>query len=989
MARPRKGKTDAPAEPTTSDETLIVWAGKRAPWACDALRRHATSAGFDLSPEDRAAITERVRYAAGFESEEVPVCEPLAANHMKGAGASAARTVLCSLGPVKHLNRLAADQKMRFATDGLTVIFGDNGSGKSGYARIGKKMCRSLSKDDLLGNVFVEGPKPPAEILVRYKVEGASITEESWIDGTPTPPPLATIAVFDSTNARLYVDKQNRISYLPREVSLLQQHGEHCVEMDTAFKAELTAIQKRIKVPLPTGYSPGGHIAKLLLLLDPKQTELPTADEIRELAEAQDGEQAELQRLERNLANDPAELAKRNRRFKILLEQYANQFEAAALALSQESASSLITKRSSVFTTAETANLAATERFAGLPLNNGIGSDPWRQMYEYAKAFAQANDAGDGKLPDEIGDACALCQEPLTGNAAARVRSFNDFVTGEATKAADAARQSLSEAVQAVRSVQLQTKAQAELAFGDYAAMSEARKGLAGDIAAYCERAIKRRDALAKAATEDGGFEGVPALEGGLSEKIATDITALDDEAAEFDKAAADDSARASERAKLDKLRDRKKLTDELATILQRLDDLQAIGKLKKCCDEVSTMGISRQITTLRRSLIMNGLRQGIEAEIRALDLSHIPFEINDRSDEGQSLFGVDLKSASGVPNAKVLSEGEQRALALACFLAEAATSGSKHGLIIDDPVSSLDQGRIRRVAGRIVGEAAAGKQVVVFTHNILFYHELMDAAARQSPQVPVLRNFISKTETEGFGLVSETEEPWILLPVTKRIQILRKRLKGAIADDKAEPASPLLDQTTHCGSTSMSMTAGPLRSSRSGLLIRRLIDLAARLPCPHVACARSRSGSVCRRGPSGRRSSSRPCGSRRRAGPDRSAYSDRGWLRCGRPPGPQRARSPAYRRAEPTPNIREHVRRECQHRPARRQGRPWRRLQQHRRRAPPTSPQQRPGRAREWRASPSRPTGLHRRRRRHLCRLQCPHLLRPSIRPRRSRTRR
>ena len=778
MARPRKSTKDTSADPAGPDENLIVWAGKRAPWAQDALRRHATSAGFALSAKDKAAIVERVRHVAGFEAKKAPACEALAAEHLRGTTASDPRTLLHSLGPVKHLNRLASGQRMRFASDGLTVVFGDNGSGKSGYARVAKKMCRSLSTDDLLGNVFEDGPKPPAEVVVRYQVEDGPIAEEAWTDGTPTPSALANVSVFDSANARLYVDKQNRISYLPREISLLQEHGEHCAEMDAGFKAELAAIQKRIKVPLPTGYSQGGEVAKLLLRLDPKLSQLPTAGEIRALAKAKEGDADALQRLERELANDPAELARRNRRFKVQLEQYADQLKVAATALSSENAASLKAKRISVSTTAEAASLAAAERFASVPLNKEIGSDPWRQMYEYAKTFAQANGAGAGKLPDSVGDPCALCQEPLTEDAAVRVKSFNDFVAGEATKVADAARQLLSEAVQTVRKVRIPTKAQVDLALGDYAAANKARKGLAADIAASCDATIKRRDALLNAATDSGDFDRVPSLDVGILERIATDAAALETEAVEFDRAAKDNSARALERAKLSALRDRKKLSEDLATVLQRLDDLQAIGKLKKCCDEVSTMAISRQITTLRRNLVMKGLRKGLEAEIKALDLLHVPFEISDRSDEGQSLFRVDLKSVSSVANAKVLSEGEQRALGLACFLAEAATSGSKHGLIIDDPVSSLDHGRIRRVAIRVVAEAAAGKQVVVFTHNILFYHELIDAAARQSPQVPVLRNFISKTEADGFGLVSEADEPWILLPVTKRIQVLRERLK-------------------------------------------------------------------------------------------------------------------------------------------------------------------------------------------------------------------
>jgi energy-coupling factor transporter ATP-binding protein EcfA2 len=778
MSRLPRAKSAVPAERATADETLISWAGKRPPWARDALRRHATSAGYALSAEDKAAITERVRHAAGFELQDIPACEPLAPEHVKATATTETRTLLCSLGPAKHLNRLAADQQMRFALDGLTVIFGDNGSGKSGYARVAKKMCRSLSKDDLLGNVFADGPNAPAEIMVRYQTDNASVTEITWTDGSPTPPPFANIAVFDAANARLYVDRQNRISYLPTEISLLQQHGEHCAEMDGIFKAEIAAVQKRVKVPLPGGYSAGGEIAKLLSRLDPKPTMLPTVDEIKGLAEPQNGDETELQRLQRDLANDPAELARRSRRFKTLLEQYANQFTVAEKALSSQKMTDLEEKYSIARTTAEAAALAATELFASAPLNQGIGSDPWRHMFEYAKAFARVNGASGDKLPDEIGSPCSLCQEPLTEAGAARIKSFNDFVTGEATRAADAARESLDGAIKAIHAAQIPSKSQAELALAEFGAINEARKALASEIAARCDALIKRRNALLAAAT-DGNFEPITTLDNGVCDKIAADVAALDTEAMAYDQATADDGARASERAKLDKLRDRKKLADELPTVLARLEDLQTIERLKKCSGEVDTAAISRQITSLRRSLVMKGLRQSIENEIKALDLAHIPLEISDRSDEGESLFGVGLKAAAVVANNKVLSEGEQRALALACFFAEAGTSAGKHGVIIDDPVSSLDHGRIRRVAARIVAEAADGRQVVVFTHNILFFNELIEAAARQSPQVPVLRNFISKTESEGFGLVSETEEPWIIQAVNKRVTVLRERLKA------------------------------------------------------------------------------------------------------------------------------------------------------------------------------------------------------------------
>jgi hypothetical protein len=153
---------------------------------------------------------------------------------------------------VTNLGRLASGQKLRFALDGITLIFGDNGSGKSGYCRITKKLCRSLTLEDLLGNVFEPGDKPPTEVVVRYLPDGAEkVVEETWVDGTPAPAAIANISVFDSRNARFYVDQKNQIGFLPPEISLLECHGSHRKEMDGVFQSERKVLETRCKVPLP------------------------------------------------------------------------------------------------------------------------------------------------------------------------------------------------------------------------------------------------------------------------------------------------------------------------------------------------------------------------------------------------------------------------------------------------------------------------------------------------------------------------------------------------------------------------------------------------------------------------------------------------------------------------------------------------------------------------------------------------------------------
>ncbi len=42
-----------------------------------------------------------------------------------------------------HVNAIAENQHLPFRASGMTVIYGDNGSGKSGYSRVLKRACRA------------------------------------------------------------------------------------------------------------------------------------------------------------------------------------------------------------------------------------------------------------------------------------------------------------------------------------------------------------------------------------------------------------------------------------------------------------------------------------------------------------------------------------------------------------------------------------------------------------------------------------------------------------------------------------------------------------------------------------------------------------------------------------------------------------------------------------------------------------------------------
>jgi hypothetical protein len=59
-------------------------------------------------------------------------------------------------------------------------------------------------------------------------------------------------------------------------------------------------------------------------------------------------------------------------------------------------------------------------------------------MFHHAEAYIKAIGVGD-HVPHAAGEPCALCQQPLSEEAAARMLSFHEFLVDSATTEAEAA----------------------------------------------------------------------------------------------------------------------------------------------------------------------------------------------------------------------------------------------------------------------------------------------------------------------------------------------------------------------------------------------------------------------------------------------------------------------------------------------------------------------------------------------------------------------
>ena len=180
--------------------------------------------------------------------------------------------------------------------------------------------------------------------------------------------------------------------------------------------------------------------------------------------------------------------------------------------------------------------------------------------------------------------------------------------------------------------------------------------------------------------------------------------------------------------------------------------------------------------------MLTGGLQTAFDEEMRLLGAAGLVHaSINPKAAKGKTVYSLSMPGSAPVQwkLSGVLSEGEQRVVALAYFLAEARIAPTKVGLIIDDPVSSLDHRWAEKIAERLAA-LARDRQIIVFTHSIAFLIEAERFATELGTSLTKL--FIAKT-ANGAGHCGPDAEPWEKLNIKTRVKAFKdeaNRLRAA-----------------------------------------------------------------------------------------------------------------------------------------------------------------------------------------------------------------
>jgi energy-coupling factor transporter ATP-binding protein EcfA2 len=753
------------------DQELLAFAATRKSWQRDSLRRICTQS--DLTAADVQEIFTNLKATEALCKAGTQ--QHLDAGHLTSRTSAAhATTILTSISDVQNANRLAPKQTLLFAETGITLIYGYNGSGKTGYGRILKQVCRSRQEkqDPILGNVYAQAVKAPATAKIGYKTGGAG-QSATWKDGSTAPPELGRISVFDATTAPLYADQQNKIEFLPLGLDVLPRLAKVCEHLCTLIAAEMTAINGKLAVPLPSVSSQKFTQFSARFGVATPMTQLPSEPDIKSLFVWGAASESALRVLEAEIRkiSEPATQSAQYARLKRSMDNVKTKLNSSLLLFSSEAIDKGYRVLADATAAREAATIAATGRFSTDPLGDAPTSSAWRKLYESAEVFNASAYPGEEFPATGIGRVCLLCQQPYDGAASERLQRFKTFLQDTTQKDALEAETKLKTAIQELTAVTILSDQEVEQQLTELADIKPTSVAVIEKLKVLSRALTICKESMLRCLKGKVERAAVPVADPSVIADVDIVLTEVAAEIQALDAKTKDHSALKALKEQHAELLDQKNCASNVAIFLSRRSDLCDLASWKNCKAQCDTTAISRKGTELRETYLTNDFRNRIAAEIKFLGLDYLPVKVEGRTDKGVGYIGVALSKTGREPTSRILSEGEFRGLALACFFAEIGSIQGHDGVVVDDPVSSLDHLHVAQVATRLIQEAQVRPQVIVFTHDLAFYYDLWVAAS--AAQVPIHRNWIYRDGVDGFGTVISNDGPWQVKKVKDRLPFL------------------------------------------------------------------------------------------------------------------------------------------------------------------------------------------------------------------------
>lgn len=628
------------------------------------------------------------------------------------------KLVIKKITHVKGVNALIPNQSITFSP-ACTVIFGLNGTGKSGYFRILHEIAGGIKHKNILNNV--RELENGLEVDVEYLLDGSD-QNYKWKDKhTRGVEPFDKIKVFDSEYLPIFLnERESSVNIEPLGLNLFQI----IASVIDDFKGKLEVLQNEQENLSPDlqplvdvlnseelkflfqGNALSDDNTKLLAIY----TSI-TKEEIAKLAQLKQ----QKQELEKQNTGDSKKVLNQEKTEIELLNSHLTRTKS-----SLESVTKQVSESITDYVNKKKIRDERAKEFEVLGNVPSQESDEWQSFVESAEKYGVIVKRSTFNTDEK----CIYCHQPLGENALKLVKAYSEYLNDQSQENFRIAANKINILLRTLENLNLDFEISENLKTILVESKTEQDQGLNEIVNEITKEANKQKAFLIKTLEEKGQigkdytfeFHNANTLLSNLATQRQQSIDGLEQSATKKQETI----------AKLDieieKLEDKQNISKWKTKIETYFNTKTKVKRYRDANDAIVTTGITVLGSKAHDELLTDSIRKSFEDELKAMG-KDVEVTLK-KTGAGKGTVRTCLK-VLGNDVEDILSTGEQKAVCLALFLGEVVSQGGDSPIIFDDPVTSVDHEVAELLAKRLL-QISTNRQVVIFTHDKLFYDSLV-----------------------------------------------------------------------------------------------------------------------------------------------------------------------------------------------------------------------------------------------------------------------
>ncbi|PNQ73087.1 hypothetical protein C1T31_08845 [Hanstruepera neustonica] len=613
---------------------------------------------------------------------------------------------LTKLSEIKGVNMLAEDQVMDFSPN-ITVIYGNNGVGKTGYSRVLKAQGYSFDSNiDILSNVHETQVGQQAKIEFTSDGKPYSIYWKGEILSSD----LNAVSVFNSDCVNISLSNTRELLVTPKGFYLFSLITNELGALSTMHTQQYTIYP--ISLPwvdqLHEGSPQKTYIDSLAHNSDKQKLEelslFTDENQVNLMNKEEELKRLNKSTLEAQIKNIDLILSELSRIITLVKYTQSNLTKNDWDNIINYNAALKVLRAKTQKGIAELAEVNGLQQFNTIEFKEFLKSAD-----SYIKLIAKEN------YPNNEDDTCVYCKQDLKDEKARNLVESYSKILNDTTEDEIAKFEKLKNII--VERVNL---------LADTIVFHQPAFGLKEDNSIIQPKEIVELNSKVKlykghivnnTVNTDIDFEinyvsTIKFLENKQTEFISSKTLLI--------KALTNlETFESKLKKEIAELKDRKLLFAHKKEVITCISNLFAKKLLDDNKIQFNTASLSAKTTQAREELVAQDFQDKFAAELTAFRKQHLGVSIGFFSQQGSSRIRQNIGQYD---INKVLSEGEQKTIALCEFLTELQLDTTVAPVVFDDPVNSLDHNIMQDVAKRLV-DLSKERQVIVFTHNVLFYN--------------------------------------------------------------------------------------------------------------------------------------------------------------------------------------------------------------------------------------------------------------------------